>query len=75
MRFTFKAKDKKGEKRKGVIDAASKELAYQLLQENNLIPISIERETGSSDFNKYFQKSWERVEKKTYWFSFANSTP
>ena len=64
MRFTFKAKDKKGEKRKGVIDAASKELAYQLLQENNLIPISIERETGSSDFNKYFQKSWERVGKK-----------
>ncbi|MEF3692200.1 MAG: type II secretion system F family protein [Candidatus Moraniibacteriota bacterium] len=64
MRFTFKAKDKKGEKRKGVIDAASKELAYQLLQENNLIPISIERETGTSDFNKYFQKTWERVGKK-----------
>lgn len=64
MRFTFKAKDQKGEKRKGIIDAASRELAYQILQENNLSPISIERETGESDINKYFQKTWERVGKK-----------
>jgi len=64
MRFTFKAKDKKGEKRKGVIESASKELAYQILQENNLIPISIERETGNSGMHKYFKKTWERVGKK-----------
>lgn len=61
MRFTFKAKDQKGEKRKGIIDAASKELAYQILQENRLNPISIEREAGDSDINKYFQKTWEKV--------------
>jgi type IV pilus assembly protein PilC len=64
MRFAFKAKDQKGEKRKGVIDATSRELAYQILQENNLIPISIERETGETELNKYFQKTFDRVGKK-----------
>lgn len=64
MRFAFKAKDQKGEKRKGIIDSASRELAYQILQENNLIPISIERESSNSDIVKYFQKSFERVGKK-----------
>jgi len=64
MRFIFKAKDQKGDKRKGVVDAASRELAFQILQENNLTPISLERETGSSDVNKYFQKTWEKVGKK-----------
>jgi len=64
MRFIFKAKDQKGEKRKGVVDAASRELAFQILQENNLIPIALERETGTSDVNKYFQKTWEKVGKK-----------
>ena len=64
MRFAFKAKDQKGEKRKGVIDSATKELAYQILQENNLIPISIEREVSDSGLTKYFQKTFEKVNKK-----------
>ncbi|MFA6183788.1 MAG: type II secretion system F family protein [Parcubacteria group bacterium] len=64
MRFTFKAKDEEGKNRNGVIDAASTELAYQILQENKLVPISVERETGDSDFDRYIKKTFDRVTSK-----------
>ena len=64
MRFTFKAKDQSGKKRDGIIDAASKELAYQKIQENNLIPISIERESAEGDLSMYLKKSFDRATSK-----------
>lgn len=64
MRFTFKAKDEQGEKRDGVIDAASKELAYQILVENKLNPVSIEREAGDDSLTRYIKKSFDRVTPK-----------
>lgn len=64
MRFIFKAKDQEGNKREGVIDAASKELAYQNIQENKLVPISIERETSDGNFSLYIKKSFDRVTSK-----------
>ncbi|MDD3498262.1 MAG: type II secretion system F family protein [Candidatus Moranbacteria bacterium] len=64
MRFTFKAKDLKGKVRKGVINAVDRELAVQILRENKLNPISVEKETGDSFLNQYFSKTWERVDKK-----------
>lgn len=64
MRFKFKAKDKKNKMQNGVVDAISKELAVQILQENNLNPILVERETGDSSLIQYLHKSWEKVGKK-----------
>ena len=64
MRFAFKAKDAKQKIQTGVVDAVSKELAVQILQENNLNPINIERETGGSSVSQYLHKSWEKVGKK-----------
>ena len=64
MRFTFKAKDKKNKIQTGVVDAVSKELALQILQDNELMPISLERETGDSSLNQYLRKTWESVNKK-----------
>lgn len=64
MRFTFKAKDQEGKNKSGTIDAASKELAFQILQENKLIPISIERDGGDDGLNKYLKKTFDRVTNK-----------
>ncbi len=64
MRFKFKAKDKKNKIQSGVVDAISKELAVQVLQENDLNAILIERETGDSPLSQYLHKSWEKVGKK-----------
>lgn len=64
MRFIFKAKDIKGKTKKGVVSAVSKELAAQILKENKLNIISIEREGGGSSIGQYFNKTWEKVDKK-----------
>ncbi len=41
MKFKFKATNKEGQKKKGVIEAANREMATNLLKRNNLIPISL----------------------------------
>lgn len=64
MRFTFKAKDQSGEVKSGTIESVSKELAFQILQENKLIPVSIERDGGDDGLNKYFKKTFDRVTSK-----------
>lgn len=64
MRFIFKAKDQSGEVRSGTIDSASKELAFQILQENKLIPVSIERDGGDDQLSKYLKKTFDKVTNK-----------
>ncbi|HBI17336.1 MAG TPA: hypothetical protein DDY52_04305 [Candidatus Moranbacteria bacterium] len=64
MRFKFKAKDQAGEIKSGTIESVSKELAFQILQENKLIPVSIERDGGDEGLNKYFKKTFDRVTSK-----------
>jgi len=64
MRFAFKAKDQKNKIQSGVVDAVSKELAVQILQDNKLNPISVERESGDSQLSQYLHKTWEKVGKK-----------
>jgi type II secretory pathway component PulF len=64
MRFIFEAKDLRGKVKKGIITAVSEELAAEILQENKLNPIKIEREKGDSSLNQYLSKTWESVGKK-----------
>ncbi|MFZ2188310.1 MAG: type II secretion system F family protein [Candidatus Moraniibacteriota bacterium] len=48
MKFKFKAKTKTGEVNTGYISAASRDVAAAILQKNELFPISLEEEVGSS---------------------------
>ncbi|KKP67752.1 MAG: pilin biogenesis protein [Candidatus Moranbacteria bacterium GW2011_GWE1_35_17] len=64
MRFVFKAKDQDGKAKSGTIETASKELAFQILQENKLIPVSIERDAGDDQFGKYFKKTFDKASTK-----------
>lgn len=64
MRFKFKAKDQTGKIREGIIDSASKELAYQIIQENKLVPIFIQREASDSGLGMYLKKSFDKATSK-----------
>jgi type II secretory pathway component PulF len=64
MRFIFKAKDQKGELRKGEVEALGKESAIQILQKNNLVPIFITEEKKSVQFVEEIKRIWEGVKPK-----------
>ncbi len=64
MRFIFKAKNQEGEAKSGTIDAASKELAFQILQENKMIPVSIDRDGSDDKLSQYIKKTFDRVTSK-----------
>ena len=64
MKFSFIAKDQNGKTREGVVDAINRETAVQILQQNSLILVSVEREGASWDLVKAFHKYWEGVTQK-----------
>ncbi|MEI8103560.1 MAG: type II secretion system F family protein [Candidatus Moraniibacteriota bacterium] len=70
MKFLFKAKDQQGLVVEGKVNSINEELAVQILQRNNLIPISIEHDTSDDSvvsqggFLDSFQHLWEGVSLK-----------
>ena len=64
MKFIFKAKDQSGELKAGTIDAANNEVAIELLQKNNLFPISIEAEKEKDSIERAFLKLFDRISAK-----------
>ena len=66
MKFVYKAKDQQGMVQEGFVNAIGEELAVQILQRNNLIPISLVREEDVSrgvigEFTNSLQHVWEGV--------------
>jgi len=65
MKFIFKAKNKDGEIKEGAIEASSNDVAVELLQKNNLFPLSIKEERNSGDsIEKLFLSYLDRVDSK-----------
>lgn len=64
MKFSFKAKTQTGEYKEGTIDTSSKEAAVITLQKNNLLPISLTRETEKNELTKAILKYYDRVTEK-----------
>lgn len=64
MKFVFKAKNKNGEVRDGVVDAVSVEAAAAVLQKNELFPIHIAPEAETQPLSRLFLKYYERVTAK-----------
>lgn len=64
MKFNFKAKTKEGDLREGIIEAAASEQALEVLQKNNLFPISISQENDSGALIKAVLKYYDRVTDK-----------
>ncbi|MDO8240734.1 MAG: type II secretion system F family protein [Candidatus Moranbacteria bacterium] len=62
MKFLFKAKNKGGELKEGVIEAASSEVAIELLQKNDLFPLAIKEEGNNDSIEKIFLKYLDRVD-------------
>lgn len=48
MKFFFRAKNKQGEIKEGTVDAANQNLALDLIQKNELFPISVKKEASQS---------------------------
>lgn len=63
-KFTFKAKNKEGDLKEGIIDASSNEAAVEVLQKNNLFPISVKEEHRQSSFSQMFLRYFDRVTSK-----------
>lgn len=63
-KFIFKAKNRLGEVKEGVIDAATGEAAVDVLQKNSLFPISVREEKIKNDLLKTFLSYWDRVNSK-----------
>lgn len=61
MKFNFKAKTQSGEFKEGIIDASSQEAAVEVLQKNNLLPISLEKESARKDISGLILKHYDRV--------------
>lgn len=64
MKYTFKAKDEKGELRTGKVDALNVDAAAAIIQSNGLIPVSIDQESEVPDYLKQFQQIWEGVNQR-----------
>ena len=64
MRFIFKAKNSTGELKAGVVEAPNQEAAALSLQNNGLIPLSIELEKTGVSLNMDIAKLWEGVGSK-----------
>lgn len=61
MRFSFQAKDSKGQLREGSIEANSSESAISIIQDKGLVPISVEQKKEVSYVIKDIQRIWEGV--------------
>lgn len=64
MRFVFKAKNSKGEIRTGVVEAVNRDSAIDAIQNNALIPLSIEAEKTGMSLTMDVAKLWEGVAAK-----------
>ena len=64
MKFVFKAKDQEGAIKEGKIEAGNRDKAVQLLQKENLIPMFVVREKGTSEIIKEIQRVWEGATQK-----------
>lgn len=64
MKFVFKAKNKNGELKEGTIDAVSSEVAVELLQKNELFPLSLKTEQESNSLEKTFLRYFDKVNDK-----------
>ncbi|MCW1888553.1 MAG: type II secretion system F family protein [Candidatus Moranbacteria bacterium] len=65
MKFTFRARTEEGEVREGIVDAVDIDTAAQILQRNNLIPLSLKAENEKSfEVIKTVTKLWEGVSQK-----------
>jgi len=64
MKYFFRAKDKSGEIREGVIDAANEDSAMDVVQKNGLYPIIIREENANASLLKTFLSYWDRVSSK-----------
>ncbi len=61
MKFNFKVKTQTGENKEGSINASSREAAISLLQKNNFLIVSLEREAKKNEWNKIFLKYYDKV--------------
>jgi type IV pilus assembly protein PilC len=64
MKFIFRAKNKNGEVKEGNIEAASSDAAAELLQKNDLFPLSIKLETNGSSIENLFLGFIDNVNSK-----------
>ncbi len=64
MKFTFKAKDTRGEIREGMVEAINPKAAAEILGRNNLVPITIKEERKTLSIVKGFEHLWEGVRPK-----------
>lgn len=64
MKFIFKAKNKSGEVKEGVIEAVSSDAAVEVLQKNDLFPISVRTEREDKTLEKTILKYFDRVNSK-----------
>lgn len=65
MKFTFTAKDASGTLKKGTVESIDQSTAVQMLQQNKLVPISVERDMpGRFSIEREIHKMLERVTQK-----------
>lgn len=64
MKFFFRAKNKQGEIKEGTVDAANQELALDLIQKNELFPISVKKEASRNSLVERLMKYLNRVNVK-----------
>ncbi len=64
MQFKFKAKTKEGQIKRGKIDAVDKEMATQLLQKNELIPLQIKEIKENQSISTAIEKLTSSVSQK-----------
>lgn len=64
MKFKFKAIDQQGQKKKGVLEAANREMATALLKRNNLNPISLAVVKGVSEWSQKIEDMTTTVKQK-----------
>lgn len=70
MKFKFKAINQEGQKKKGVIEAANREMATNLLKRNNLNPTSIVAVKGVSDWSEKLESFTTGIKQKDILFFF-----
>ena len=61
MKFIFKAKNKEGDLKEGIIDAASSDAAIEVMQKNNLFPISLKEEQKQNAFYRTLLRYMDKV--------------
>jgi type IV pilus assembly protein PilC len=64
VKFLFKAKTKEGDLKEGIIDAASEDAAISVLQQNELFPIALVKETADNSLEKILLSYYDRVSQK-----------